>query len=154
MTWQDFITTDTSLLAGKPLFRGTRLAADFVLGLFAAGWTQAQVSSSYPQLTPEALRAVFAYAAEVTRKVSLVGLNPSPISSPELLQRITIRPEQCGGRPCIRGMRIRVIDVLELLAAGESKEQILEDFPDLEADDIAACLLYAARRLDHPNVAA
>ena len=51
-------------------------------------------------------------------------------------------------------VRIRVIDVLELLAAGESKEQILEDFPDLEADDIAACLLYAARRLDHPNVAA
>ena len=56
--------------------------------------------------------------------------------------------------PRIRGMRIRVIDVLELLAAGESKEQILEDFPNLEADDIAACLLYAARRLDHPNVVA
>jgi uncharacterized protein (DUF433 family) len=72
----------------------------------------------------------------------------------ELLQRITIRPEQCGGRPCIRGMRIRVIDVLELLAAGESQAQILEDYPYLEADDIAACLLYAARRLNHPNVAA
>ncbi len=72
----------------------------------------------------------------------------------DLLQRITIRPEQCGGRPCIRGMRIRVIDVLELLAAGESHAQILEDYPYLEADDIAACLLYAARRLNHPNVAA
>ncbi|WP_353267366.1 DUF433 domain-containing protein, partial [Gemmatimonas sp.] len=70
------------------------------------------------------------------------------------LQRITIRPEQCGGRPCIRGMRIRVIDVLELLAAGESQAQILEDYPYLESDDIAACLLYAARRLNHPNVAA
>ena len=76
------------------------------------------------------------------------------MSTAELLQRITIRPEQCGGRPCIRGMRIRVIDVLELLAAGDSKEQILDDFSYLEADDIAACLLYAARRLDHPNVAA
>jgi len=76
------------------------------------------------------------------------------MSTAELLQRITIRPEQCGGRPCIRGMRIRVIDVLELLAAGDTKEQILEDFSYLEADDIAACLLYAARRLDHPNVAA
>jgi uncharacterized protein (DUF433 family) len=76
------------------------------------------------------------------------------MSTAKLLQRITIHPEQCGGRPCIRGMRIRVIDVLELLAAGESKEQILEDFSYLEADDIAACLLYAARRLDHPNVAA
>lgn len=72
----------------------------------------------------------------------------------DLLQRITVRPEQCGGRPCIRGMRIRAIDILELLAAGESKEQILENFPYVEADDIAACLLYAARRLDHPNVAA
>ena len=72
----------------------------------------------------------------------------------ELLQRITIRPEQCGGRPCIRGLRTSVIDVLEMLAAGESHQQILADFPYLEADDIAACLLYAARRLDHPNVAA
>lgn len=72
----------------------------------------------------------------------------------ELLQRITIRPEQCGGRPCIRGMRVRVIDVLELLAAGETPEAILADYPYLEPADIAACLLYAARRLDHPNVAA
>lgn len=72
----------------------------------------------------------------------------------ELLQRITIRPEQCGGRPCIRGLRVRVIDVLELLAAGETPEAILAEFPYLEPDDIAACLLYAARRLDHPNVAA
>ncbi len=77
-----------------------------------------------------------------------------PMTPADLLQRITIRPEQCGGRPCIRGMRIRVIDVLELLAAGDSQAQILEDYPYLEADDIAACLLYAARRLNHPNVAA
>ncbi len=72
----------------------------------------------------------------------------------DLLQRITIRPEQCVGRPCIRGMRIRVIDVLELLAAGESREQILQDYLYLEPDDITARLLYAARRMDHPNVAA
>ncbi len=76
------------------------------------------------------------------------------MSPSDLLQRITVRPEQCGGRPCIRGMRIRVIDVLELLAAGESHEQILVDYPYLEADDIAASLLYAARRLNHPTVAA
>jgi uncharacterized protein (DUF433 family) len=76
------------------------------------------------------------------------------MSPTDLLQRITIRPEQCGGRPCIRGMRVRVIDVLELLAAGETPEQILADFPYLEPEDITACLLYAARRLDHPYVAA
>jgi uncharacterized protein (DUF433 family) len=53
-----------------------------------------------------------------------------------LLERITINPEQCGGRPCIRGMRIRVIDVLNLYAAGLSSEQILEEMPDLEAEDL------------------
>lgn len=72
----------------------------------------------------------------------------------ELLGRITIDPEQCGGRPCIRGMRLRVLDVLELLAAGETQEQILSDYPYLEPDDIVASLLYAARQLDHPILAA
>lgn len=71
-----------------------------------------------------------------------------------LLDRITINPEQCGGRPCVRGMRIRVTDVLELLAAGETPAQILEEYPYLEAEDIAACLQYAARRLNHPVLAA
>lgn len=70
------------------------------------------------------------------------------------LQRITVNPEQCGGRPCIRGMRIRVIDVLDLFAAGLSAEQILEEMPDLEMDDLKAALNYAARRLDHPVLAA
>jgi uncharacterized protein (DUF433 family) len=69
-------------------------------------------------------------------------------------ERITIDPDQCGGRPCIRGMRIRVIDVLDLLAAGLSHEQILEELPDLEEDDIEASLRYASRRIDHPVLAA
>jgi uncharacterized protein (DUF433 family) len=59
--------------------------------------------------------------------------------------RITHNPEQCGGRPCIRGMRIRVQDILELYATGQTSEQILADFPDLEADDLKAALAYAAR---------
>ena len=62
----------------------------------------------------------------------------------ELLDRITIEEGKCGGRPCIRGMRIRVQDVLELLAAGASHEEILADYPYLEADDIRASLAYAA----------
>lgn len=66
------------------------------------------------------------------------------MSNGELLARITFRPEQCGGRPCIRGMRIRVSDVLSLLAAGASEAEILEDYPYLEREDIAACLLHAA----------
>lgn len=71
-----------------------------------------------------------------------------------LLERITTNPRQCGGRPCIRGMRIRVLDVLDLFAAGLSHEQILEEMPDLEADDLKAALLYASRKLDHPVLVA
>ncbi len=66
------------------------------------------------------------------------------------LQRITIDPAQCGGRPCLRGLRIRVTDVLDLLAAGASNDEILADYPLLEAGDIAASLEYAARQADHP----
>jgi uncharacterized protein (DUF433 family) len=66
-----------------------------------------------------------------------------------LLDRITIEPGKCGGRPCIRGMRIRVKDVLEMLAARVPEKEILEDFPYLESADIDACLQYAAVQSDH-----
>jgi uncharacterized protein (DUF433 family) len=62
----------------------------------------------------------------------------------ELLDRITIEPGKCGGRPCIRGMRIRVKDILEMLAARVPESEILKDFPYLEPQDIDACLQYAA----------
>lgn len=64
--------------------------------------------------------------------------------------RITHNPAQCGGRPCIRGMRIRVQDILDLLAAGLSREEIVADLPDLEPADIEAALRYASARIDHP----
>jgi len=66
------------------------------------------------------------------------------------LHRITTNPEQCGGRPCIRGLRVRVKDVLDLLAAGVSREEILADYPYLEPEDIDATLEYAAKQIDHP----
>ncbi|MBI5831150.1 MAG: DUF433 domain-containing protein [Armatimonadetes bacterium] len=69
-------------------------------------------------------------------------------------ERITVDSEQCGGRPCVRGMRIRVQDVLDLFAAGLSPEQIVDEMPDLELDDLVACLAYAARLTGHPVVAA
>ena len=65
------------------------------------------------------------------------------------LARITVNPNQCGGRPCIRGMRIRVKDVLDMLASGATEQEVLADFPDLQAEDIRACIAYAARYLDH-----
>ena len=68
--------------------------------------------------------------------------------------RITMNPNQCGGRPCIRGMRIRVTDVLDLLANGLTRDQVLEELPDLESEDIYACLRFASQRLNHPVVAA
>ena len=67
----------------------------------------------------------------------------------DLLQRITLEPGKCGGRPCIRGMRMRVVDVLELLGAGASFEEILTDYPSLEREDILAAITYAARLTDH-----
>ena len=68
--------------------------------------------------------------------------------------RITIDPEICGGRPCIRGLRIRVKDVLELLASGAAREEILADYPYLEDADITAVLEYAAASAGHRIIAA
>ena len=72
----------------------------------------------------------------------------------ELMDRITVDPEQCGGRPCIRGMRIRVSDVLDLLANGLTPEQVVAELPDLELADIQACLRYASQRISHPVLVA
>ncbi len=69
-------------------------------------------------------------------------------------ERVTINSKQCGGRPCIRGMRIRVTDVLDLLAAGLNFDQILDEMPDLEREDITAAITYAKQGIDHPVIAA
>ena len=66
------------------------------------------------------------------------------------LDRITFDPEQCGGRPCIRHYRLRVKDVLDLLAARVPEAEILADYPFLETEDIQACLQYAAAEVNHP----
>ena len=66
-----------------------------------------------------------------------------------LFERITVEPDKCGGRPCIRGLRVRVTDILGMLAEGVSQDEILRDFPYLEPDDIKATLAYAARQADH-----
>lgn len=71
-----------------------------------------------------------------------------------LLERITIDPNQCGGRPCIRGMRVRVQDIIGLLASGASRDEILKDYPYLEDNDISAALEYAALALDHTIIQA
>jgi len=65
------------------------------------------------------------------------------------MDRITFNPKQCGGRPCIRAMRIRVMDVLDLLASGVPEKEILEDYPDLQTEDIRACLKFASAQANH-----
>ena len=72
----------------------------------------------------------------------------------ELLSRVTIDPQQCGGRPCLRGTRMRVQDVLDMLAGGAAAEEILADFPYLEADDIRASIAYAAAAIGDTAVIA
>ena len=76
MEWRDHITSVPDVLGGKPAVRGTRLAVDFLLGLLAAGWTSEQLLASYPGLTPQGLRAVFAFAAEVTRDEAVFAIRP------------------------------------------------------------------------------
>ncbi len=71
-----------------------------------------------------------------------------------LLDRITTEPGKCGGKPCIRGMRIRVVDVLEMLASNVTTQEILDDFPDLELEDVQACLVFAAQRANHARLVA
>jgi uncharacterized protein (DUF433 family) len=72
----------------------------------------------------------------------------------QIFDRITVNPRQCGGRPCVRGMRIRVLDVLELLADGMTPAEVLNEHPDLEIEDIHACLRFASQRVSNPILAA
>jgi uncharacterized protein (DUF433 family) len=74
--------------------------------------------------------------------------------SDELLSRITIEPGKMGGRPCIRRMRIRVMDILDMLADGATRAEILGSYPELEDEDITAALIYASRATDHRVIAA
>ena len=89
-----------------------------------------------------------------TARLPTNGFHAMTAPMSDLLSRITSEPDKFGGRPCIRGLRIRVVDVLDLLRAGLSHAEIVEELPDLELDDIKAALDFAARRVDHPLIAA
>lgn len=74
MNWQDYIGSDPEILSGKPVIKGTRLAVEFILELYASGWTEAQILENYPSLTPDALHAVFVFSAECIREEALYSL--------------------------------------------------------------------------------
>ena len=67
-----------------------------------------------------------------------------------LLKRITVNINQCGGKPCVRGMRIRVTDVLELISNGLTIQQVIQELPDLQKEDVTACIKYAVAKINHP----
>lgn len=75
MHWREHIHADPQVLAGKPVVKGTRLSVEFLLGLLGSGWTQEQILSNYPSLKPEALQAIFAFAAESLQDESLYALH-------------------------------------------------------------------------------
>lgn len=75
MNWHDHIEATPGVIGGKPRVKGTRLGVVFLLELFGAGWTAEQVLENYPHLSPEALKAVFAYAAEMTDEVRLLSVH-------------------------------------------------------------------------------
>ena len=76
MDWHQHIHSDPEVLVGKPVVRGTRLSVDFILSLFAQGWTEQQILENYPTLGPESIRAVFAFAAECTREETFYTMPP------------------------------------------------------------------------------
>ena len=112
-----------------------------------AYYTRGEAKDKLGQI-PEATTD-FQIAGKLAKQAGDVSLTV-PIEQKLQLRRITSDPGKCGGRPCIRGMRIRVTDVLGLLANGLSFKEILEEMPDLEAEDILACLQFAAHKMDAP----
>lgn len=144
MSPPDFITSDPDVRSGRPCLQGTRMTVADVLEYLAGGMTEAEICADFPAVTTDHIRACLAYAAARGKH----PVTPSQHAN-DLRSRITSEPGKCGGKPCIRGMRIRVIDVLEMLASGMTTAEILADFPDLEALDIAACLDVAAAQAAH-----
>ena len=123
-----------------------QLKPDFARAYYNRG----EVKGKLGQL-PEA-KSDFQIAGKLAEQVGDASLKVA-IEQKLRLSRITSNPDKCGGRPCIRGMRIRVTDVLGLLANGLSVKEILEEMPDLEAEDILACLQFAAHKMDAPIIA-
>lgn len=126
---------------------------ELACGLRGGGWLDAIVpgSQSPPSLLSGAMRGGGAAGLKQRFPGSkLKGGMMFVVRYDDSMNRITFDPEQCGGRPCIRGMRIRVVDVLDLLANGLTPREVIDELPDLEPEDIQACLRYASRKINHP----
>ena len=102
--------------------------------------------------SPEPSRRLQSVVAEWNRVRRISYVHDRNLGMATIDKRITTDPHQCGGRPCVRGMRVRVTDVLDLLANGLTPSQVIDEMPYLELPDIEACLRFASRRIDHPVI--
>ena len=139
------IQSNPTIFGGKPIIRGLRITVEHILGMLAAGDTPEMILQEYPFLESEDIQAclLFAYRSLMKMDTGLIEHVRRHITDPTLLKRITMRPEVFGGKPIIRDMRISVELTLSLLAQGVATKAIVEDYPDLEPDDIRACIAYA-----------
>jgi uncharacterized protein (DUF433 family) len=122
--------------------RSRTKATAFPTGLLAPGFVNYEAAGF-----PVGTEAGSLLSATATPTICASSIHWTPAMSE--LNRITVSPDICGGRPCLRGTRVRVKDVLDMLAAGVSRADILDDYPYLEDGDITAALEYAARQADH-----
>jgi len=113
---------------------------------FSANWMATSMGYNFYRGRIFEYQTITKVSLEISHEVVILRIM-------EYIDRITIESGKCGGRPCVRGMRIRVVDVLDLLANGLSFDEVLTELPDLELDDIKACVTYARNRMDHAVIA-
>ena len=140
--YTDIITVEPGKRYGRHCIRDLPVTVGDVLGQLAAGMSEEEILSHFPDLTKEDIRACLAFAAARERR----GVTPPPDTPAvnDYSHIITIEPAKRFGRPCIRGMRITVYDVLEWLASGMAYEEILDEFPSLTIEDIIASIAFVA----------
>ena len=138
----DIITVEPGKRYGKHHIRDLPVTVGDVLGQLAAGMSEEEILHRFPELTGKDIKACLAFAAARERRG--VTAPPDMPAVNDYSHIITIEPAKRFGRPCIRGMRITVYDILEWLAGGMAYEEILDDFPDLTIEDILASIAFVA----------
>ena len=129
-TLAERIICDENILAGKPVIKGTRLAVEFIVGLLAHGWTEAEVLENYPHIVQADIRACLAYANVEQAKLSVDKL-------------ITCDAEIMSGTPVFKNTRVPIKNLIDYLETGESLDEFLEDFPSVSREQAIQILALA-----------
>jgi|SRR5579859_3095616 len=143
MNIRDRITIETGRRSGKPCIRDLRITVFDILEYLAAGMCQDEILSDFPQLERDDIKACLLFAVERERCLQRYPASENS-EGVDYAKHVTIEPDKMSGKPCIRGMRITVYDVLGCLASGMSEDDILRDCPYLVREDIRAALAFAA----------